>query len=127
MERSSKRCVRGFIEDIWNNNRFEMLSDYLHRDFKDHSLPCGLRNARRFLAYMKELQRNISHKTTIQKISVYKGFIIADVTITLSSLPDPCEKQFSGLRDETLTGHRIFTMSDGLITAHWEFLDPAVS
>lgn len=127
MERSCKKCVRGFIEDIWNSNRFELLSDYLHMDFKDYSLPCGLQNSRSFMAYMTELRKNISHQTTIEKITVHQDLIIVSITITFSSLDDPAEKQLAGLSDETLTGHRIFTMSDRRIIAHWEFLDPPAS
>jgi hypothetical protein len=123
MERPRKKCVTGFIEDIWNNNQFDMLPKYLHKDFIDHSLPCGLQNSKGFRAYLMELQKNISHKTTIEKLTIHRGFVIAKVKIILSALPNPEDNEFCHKQDEVIKGYRIFTMSGGYITGHWEFLD----
>lgn len=35
----NSKIVAEFIEQIWNNRNFEKLGEFMHPDFKDHSLP----------------------------------------------------------------------------------------
>ncbi|QXV63765.1 ester cyclase [Mucilaginibacter sp. 21P] len=37
--KSNSILIQHFIKDIWNENRFDLLADYIHDAFIDHSLP----------------------------------------------------------------------------------------
>lgn len=125
-EQNCEQWVTGFIEDIWNSNRIEMLSKYLHEDFIDYSLPCGLQNAKGLSAYLMELKKNICHKTKIQKLTVMQDLVVVDLKILLSPLADPEDIELCNKAGETMSGYRMFKMLGNQIIAHWEFLEHSV-
>lgn len=123
MKKENEHCAIGFIDEIWNNGKFDKLENYLHPGFTDFSLPTGLRNAAGLKAYLKELTGNINHKTTIQKLIIDQEFIILEVRIKLSAAAKPMSKQFDEKQHETITGYRILAMADQRIIGHWECFD----
>ncbi len=123
MKKENEHCAIGFIDEIWNNGKFDKLENYLHPGFTDYSLPTGLRNAAGLKAYLTELTGNINHKTTIQKLIIDQEFIILEVRIKLSAAAKPMSKQFDKKQHETITGYRILAMADQRIIGHWECFD----
>ncbi len=39
MQNANQELIARFIEEIWNKRHFEKLDEFIHRNFKDHSLP----------------------------------------------------------------------------------------
>ncbi len=39
MQNNNQSLVSNLIEQIWNNRNFEKLNDFIHREYKDNSLP----------------------------------------------------------------------------------------
>lgn len=113
-----KRLVTGYIEDIWNGRKLELLPTYLHSEFIDHSLPLGAQNALCVQKYLLELQKAIYHHTEIESITYDSDFAILKVTVTLKASP-PSDEIPS--HQECLYGYRILAISDQRIIAHWEF------
>lgn len=113
-----KKCVTGFIEDIWNHDRFDMLSEYLHPEFIDHSLPRGMQNADRLKSYLTQLRIDVSHTTEIENIVYAKDFAILKVKVILSPSSTDCSGQHN---QEILEGYRILAIAEQRIIAHWEF------
>jgi predicted SnoaL-like aldol condensation-catalyzing enzyme len=124
-DNQSVQCAIGFIENIWNRKKIEMLSDYLQPGFIDYSLPQGFQSANGLSSYLKELMENVDHQTKIEQVEVKQEFVFIRVRITLCSLSNPKEKKLAGKQSETMTGYRIFAIADGRIAAHWEILQKA--
>lgn len=125
MENECRKFVTGFIEDIWNNRRFEMLAEYLHPNFIDHSLPNGFQNASGLRIYLAELDKNIVHNTVIENIIIEQDFVVIRVKITLTPVLQPGIARHCHIHDEVLTGHRILAFCEQRIVGHWEFFADA--
>lgn len=119
---SCDTLATGFIHDIWNNTRLEKLPLYLHPNFVDYSLPCGLQDAASLEIYLTELSKHVTHQTTIEKIIYEDSFVLLKVKIKLSAVTGPDNLIADHQQSETITGYRILAISEQLITGHWEFL-----
>lgn len=120
MEELYKNCAFGFIENIWNNGRFDKLSDFLHPAFRDHSMPFfAVQNESGLRQYIQKLSQEFTHKTVVDAFSCEGDMVALSITIELKSF------QISGydyLQDQpvVLRGFRYLRMLDGKIRDHWD-------
>lgn len=113
-------CVTGFIKTIWNENNHAEISNYLHDDFIDHSLPfTSLQDKSGLLIYLKELAKKVYHNTGILQLSTLDELVICKIRIVTTLLAD---KGNDNIRPEIIDGYRVFRMSDGKIIGHWEMI-----
>jgi len=122
MEQINRACAVGFIENIWNQSRFDMLSDFLHPGFRDFSQPFfAVQNISGLRLYLKEIGKVFIHKTTIQDLTCEGEMVRLKIKIDFSliEIPDLIE---AGQHVTSLAGYRYFKMSEGKILDHWEDL-----
>ena len=113
-------CVTGFIKTIWNENKHTEISNYLHNDFIDHSLPFTfLQGKAGLLIYLKELAKKIYHITEILQASKVDELVICKIRIVTTLLADKGDESIS---PEIIDGYRVFRMRDGKIIGHWEMI-----
>jgi hypothetical protein len=113
-------CVTQFIQTIWNENNYTEISNYLHHDFLDHSLPfTSLQGKAGLLFYLRELSKKVYHNTRILEVSKLDEMVICKIRITTTLLSD---QQNENIRPEIIDGYRVFRMSGRKIIGHWEML-----
>lgn len=112
--------VVNYINQIWNQKRFEALSDYLDDDYADHSIPyLSFQNKEGLLLYLRELALTVSHKTEIVGLTTLGELVICHIRITVSGLV-MADKVSEGT--EVFYGYRTFRMCNGKIAEHWEII-----
>lgn len=117
MEHLYKECAVGFIENIWNNRRFDTLSDFLHPCFRDHSLPFfAVQNETGLRQYIQKLSQEFIHKTVVDAFSCEGDMVSLSITIELKFYHTPENEQ----QQIVIHGYRYFRMLDGKIRDHWE-------
>jgi predicted SnoaL-like aldol condensation-catalyzing enzyme len=114
-------CVTGFIEKIWNEKKFDLIFDFVHHRFKDHSLPIvGYQNSSALVHYIRAIGKTLHHTTFIENLVCESNMVTVQIKIELhtvnSDLDDTqCYKGF-------VEGYRFFKLSDQKIVEHWEFI-----
>jgi predicted SnoaL-like aldol condensation-catalyzing enzyme len=118
MEISNRKYATAFIEEIWNNNQFDNLSDLLAPEFKDHSLPfSGLQDKAGLVLYIKKLTSEFDHKTIIEGMACEGDMVYIQVRIELQARPG---HPGPNVQKISLTGYRYLKFSNQKITDHWE-------
>lgn len=117
---ADSQCVINFIKTVWNENVHAKISEYLHDQFIDHSMPYAfLQNKEGLLMYLKAMSTRVSHFTDILELSMIDGFVFCKIRICvaiLSENTDTCGNP------EIIEGYRLFKMHENRIIAHWEML-----
>jgi len=112
--------VVNYINRIWNEKRFAVLSDYLDDDYIDHSMPhVCVQNREGLLLYLRELAGTVSHTTEIVGLTTLGELVICQIRIRVSALST--QGELSG-EIEVFDGYRTFRMFDGKIAEHWEII-----
>lgn len=115
-----KEFISDFIQSIWNENKLEEISAYLHDEFVDYSMPYAiLQNKQGLLMYLKELALKVSHHTDILELSVMENLVICKIKISAVNLSDYLKADNT---HEVIEGFRIFKVSESRIIAHWEII-----
>jgi len=121
MENST--LVKEFIAQIWNNQRFEMLSDFLHPDFTDHSLPAALPPTKEGTKkWIINTGISFEHKTSIEEQVTEGNKSIVKVKLNLKHIGPWRGIQPTGIELYTV-GYRYFKIQDGKIIEHWALID----
>ena len=122
MEKSDVKCVEGFIEEVWNNGRLDMLNQYLHPAFRDFSQPFfAVQNAAGLKMYLRQLNGDFIHKTEILDVDTFEDVVTLEVRLVLQLKSSDCaQKECEQLL--LIGGERRFTMRDNLIYEHKEQL-----
>jgi hypothetical protein len=114
------KCATEFIQTIWNENNYTEISNYLHVDFIDHSLPfTSLQGKAGLLIYLKELSKKVYHNTRILEVSKLDEMVTCKIRITTTLLSD---QQNENIIPEIIDGYRVFRMSGRKIIGHCEML-----
>ncbi len=123
MSIQNKSIVLDFIEEIWNNNRFDKLDSFIHPSFKDYSTPQQLPAGSAGLEmWIRETGKSFEHSTIIEE-SVEEGdTVILRIKMLLKHRGkwrdiDPTDAAI------TTVGYRCFKLSEGLITEHHALID----
>ena len=112
--------VANYINQIWNEKKFAVLSDYLDDDYVDHSMPhVCVQNKEGLLLYLRRLNRTVSHRTEIVELTTLGELVICHIRISVSSLSTRAD---TGGGVEVFYGYRTFRMFNGKIAEHWEIV-----
>lgn len=123
MEKSDVECVTGFIEQVWNNGRLDMLNQYLHPAFRDFSQPFfAIQNSDGLKMYLRQLNCDVIHKTEILDVEIFTDVVILEVRLVLQLKRSDCAQKESE-QPLVIEGERRFTMRENLIYDHREQLE----
>jgi len=115
--------VTEFITQIWNNQNFDMLSDFLHPDFTDHSLPEGFpANAAGTKKWIINTGISFQHETIVEDQVTEGDKSILKVKLNLKHIGQWRNIAPTGIELSTI-GYRYFRLHDGKIIEHWALID----
>jgi len=115
--------VKNFIEDIWNQNQFEKLDDYLSSNFIDHSLPPNLPADKEGMTqWINATGKSFEHTTVIDDMVCEGDKVMLKIHMVLKHIGvwrgiEPTHFEISAV------GYRYYRLKEGKITEHWSLLD----
>ena len=119
----SRNLVINFIGDIWNNNHFDKMDNYLHADFTDHSLPPGLsadkEGLRRWIA---DTGMSFEHRSIIEEQVTEANKSMIKLRLFLKHIGVWRTLQPTGI-ELSVVGYRYFKIREGKILEHWALFD----
>ena len=120
---NDQQLIAGFIEDIWNQRRFELLDRYLHPTFVDHSIPPSLSpDAQGLEKWVRLTCQSFEHRTIIDEQVTEPGKSIIKIRMLLRHIGE-----WRGIAPTKLeiaaVGYRCFRIADGRIIEHWALID----
>lgn len=120
---NNSALVKEFITQIWNNRNFDMLTDFLHRDFIDHSLPAGLpTNGEGTKNWIISTGISFKHETIVEDQVTEGNKSIVKVRLNLKHIGRWRDIEPTGIDLHTI-GYRYFRLQDGKIMEHWALID----
>ncbi len=123
MHSTNKTTVLNFIEDIWNQNRFEIIDRYISADFMDHSLPPALpANKEGMMLWIRATGKSFEHKTVVDDMVCEGDQVMLKLTMQLKHIGawrdiEPTHAEISTI------GYRYYKLSNGKIREHWALID----
>jgi predicted SnoaL-like aldol condensation-catalyzing enzyme len=123
MDLKNKLTVTHFIEEIWNQNHFEKIDDYVSASFIDHSLPPALpadKNGMKL--WIIGTGKSFEHKTIIDDLVCEDEKIMMKIRMQLKHIGIWRDIEPTHLEISTI-GYRYFKLAEGKIVEHWALLD----
>lgn len=123
MNSKNKSIVSNFIEEIWNQNQFEKIDNYISPDFIDHSLPPALPADKDGMKrWIIGTGKSFEHKTVIDDIVCEEDKVMLKIRMHLKHIGfwrgiEPTHSKISTV------GFRYYKLNDGKIVEHWALLD----
>ncbi len=112
-----------FIEEIWNRQHFEKLGQFLHPDFKDHSLPPSFpANEQGSQAWINATGLSFEHRTFIEEQVTEGDKTMLKIRMELKHTGDWRSIPPTGISVQA-AGYRFFRLKDGKIAEHWALID----
>ncbi|GAB4020401.1 ester cyclase [Spirosoma koreense] len=114
-----KQVTTRFIEDVWNQQRYDKLGEYLHPDYVDHSLPAALSaDGIGLMKWIQATSQSFSHQTLIEDQITEGNKTILKVKLIMTHIGawrgiGPTGAQV------TTSGYRFYRLQDGKIIEHW--------
>ena len=119
----NSELVQKFIEEIWNNNMYEKIDDYLHPKFRDYSLPPTIEgNIEGTLQWIKTTGLSFEHNTEIESSIEENDLCVIRIKMQLKHIGYWRTHSASNLEFHT-NGFRQFQVKEGKIIAHWALID----
>lgn len=117
------QLITSFINDIWNEQKFDMLDTYVHQDFVDKSLPPTFpTNQAGTKIWIEATSKAFEHNTVIDELLIQDNKAIAKITMNLHHIGD-----FKGIvatgKKVSIQGYRYFELQDDKIISHEALLD----
>ena len=123
MNSKNKTIVTNFIEEVWNQNHFEKIGDYISADFIDHSLPPALPADKDGMKlWIIGTGRSFEHKTIIDDIVCENDKVMLKMRMQLKHIGVWRDIEPSQL-EITTVGYRYYKLKDEKIVEHWALLD----
>lgn len=123
MQKENILLISAFIEEIWNKRNFEKLEEFIHADFKDHSLPPTLpTNKEGLVKWITATSASFEHQTFIEEHVSENEKCMIKLRMQLKHIGTWREIAPIGLAI-TAVGYRFFKISSGKITEHWGLID----
>lgn len=123
MNLENKSIVTNFIEEIWNQNQFEKIDNYLSIDFVDHSLPPTLPgNKDGMKLWIIGTCKSFEHKTIIDDIVCEDNKVMLKIKMQMKHIGvwrkiEPTHFEI------TTVGYRFYKLAEGKIIEHWALID----
>ena len=119
----NKKIISDFIEEIWNQNRFENIDKYLDQEFKDFSLPPFLPpNKHGLIQWIESTGKSFEHKTIIEEMVGEDNKVILKIRMLMKQIGKWRDIEPSGAEVYAI-GYRYFKFSDKKIIQHWALID----
>lgn len=119
----TRNIITGFIENIWNRQHFDLLHDYLHTGFTDHSLPPALPADKEGLQrWIKATSESFEHNTIIETQVCEGNRSIIKIRMQLKHIGTWRNIAPTGANIFT-TGYRYFRIAENKIIEHWGLID----
>ncbi|MFZ4796978.1 MAG: ester cyclase [Bacteroidia bacterium] len=123
MNNINKSIVINFIEEIWNQNQFEKIDNYISANFIDHSLPPTLPADKDGMKlWIIGTSKSFEHKTIVDDIVCEADKVMLKMTMQLKHIG--VWRDIEPTYFEILTvGYRYYKLSNGKIMEHWALID----
>ena len=119
----NSKIIADFIEQIWNNRNFRKLEDFMHPDFKDHSLPSALSaDTEGMKKWIFGTGISFEHKTIIEDQITEGNKSIAIIKMEMKHIGLWRNFEPTGV-ELTTFGYRYYKLKDGKIIEHWAIID----
>jgi predicted SnoaL-like aldol condensation-catalyzing enzyme len=123
MNSQNKLIVTNFIEEIWNQNQFEKIENYISSDFIDHSLPPTLTADKEGMKlWIIGTGKSFNHKTIIDDIVSEGEKVMLKIRMQLKHIGVWRDIEPTHLEIFTV-GYRYYNLKDSKIVEHWSLLD----
>ncbi len=123
MKTTNKSIVINFIEDIWNLNQFEKMSEYISDDFMDYSLPATLpANKKGMEQWIIGTGKSFNHKTLIETLVSENDNVIIKIKLELKHIGVWRNIEPTYL-DVSTVGYRHYKLENNKIKEHWALID----
>lgn len=115
--------AQNFIAQIWNKQAFENMNQFLHPEFKDHSLPPMLpSNQEGTVKWIINTSISFEHETIIEDQVSQNDKCMIKIRMNLKHIGVWRGINPAGTSLHT-TGFRFFKFKDGKIIEHWGLID----
>lgn len=123
MNSINKSIIENFIEEIWNQNQFEKVDNFISTNFIDHSLPETLSaNKEGMISWIIGTGKSFQHKTIIEEIICEGNKVMLKMSMQLKHIGKWRDIEPTQLEISTI-GYRYYKLEDGKIIEHWSLLD----
>ena len=123
MNSKNKLIVTNFIEEIWNQNKFEKIDNYISANFIDHSLPTTLPPDKDGMKlWIIGTSKSFEHKTIIDDIVCEEDRVMLKMRMKLKQIGVWRDIEPTHFEISTV-GYRYYKLADGKIVEHWSLLD----
>ncbi len=119
----NSKIIAEFIEQIWNNRNFEKLGEFIHPDFKDHSLPPALSaDTEGMKKWILCTCLSFEHKTIIEDQITEGNKSIAKIKMEMKHIGLWRNFEPTGI-ELLIVGYRYYKLQEGKIIEHWALID----
>ncbi|MGN6647971.1 MAG: ester cyclase [Cytophaga sp.] len=119
----NSKIVSGFIEQIWNKRNFEKSAEYIHPDFKDHSLPTSLApNVEGMKQWILNTGTSFEHQTIIEDQITEGDKSVVKIKMVMKHIGRWRGLEPTGI-ELTTVGYRYYKLQAGKIIEHWALID----
>jgi predicted SnoaL-like aldol condensation-catalyzing enzyme len=123
MNTENSIIVTNFIEEIWNQNQFDKMNNYLSDDFIDHSLlPSLPPNKQGMKLWIGATGKSFEHKTIIDDMVCEQNKVMIKISMQMKHIGVWRDIEPTHL-DISTVGFRYFQLANGKINAHWALID----
>ena len=123
MSTKNKTIVLNFIEEIWNENRYDKIDEYLSPNFIDYGLPPNLpANREGTKLWVIGTSKSFEHKTAIEDSVCEENRVMLKIKMQLKHIGVWRDIEPTNLEISTV-GYRFFKLSDDKIIEHWALID----
>ena len=123
MNSANKSIVTNFIKEIWNQNQFEKIGNYISADFIDHSLPPALpANKDGMKLWIIGTGKSFEHKTIIEDIVCEDNKVMLKIRMQLKHIGVWRDIEPT-LFEISTVGYRYFILANEKIIEHWSLID----
>lgn len=123
MNTKNKAIITHFIEEIWNQNRFENIDHYLSPRFIDHSLPPNLpADADGMKRWIIGTGQSFEHKTVIEDMVCEGDKVMLKIKMQLKHIGTWRDIEPTHFEISTI-GFRYYKLAGERISEHWGLID----
>jgi predicted SnoaL-like aldol condensation-catalyzing enzyme len=123
MNSTNKTIIINFMEEIWNQNRFEEIDNYVSENFIDHSLPPTLPADKEGMKlWIIGTGKSFEHKTFIDDIVCEEDKVMLKIRMQLKHIGVWRDIEPTHFEISTV-GYRYYKLADEKIVEHWALLD----
>lgn len=119
----NKSIVTNYIEEIWNKQNFEKISEFIGPDFIDNSLPPTLpANVDGLKLWIKGTSSAFNHSTIIEEIVCEDDKVMIKIKMNMKHIGTWRDIQPTGA-SVFAVGYRYLKFKDGKISENWSLID----